>query len=144
MIARRGNTNEATKNNQESDKVVIDGLMTAEDLALIGQNAGAQTIEQLRQLYPKNAELEAKELEIMSDEALIKKLRIAGKNNDEKINAFYENQLYKDRIRQTRSEIQRLNKEYEKTHEENLIYEKDRKIRELENELVKYREKTNQ
>lgn len=142
MKIRQGNKNTATINNQESDKVVIDGLVTAEDLAIIGQNAGVQTIEQLRQLYPKNVELEERELEIMNNDALIEKLRIAGKDNDEKINAFYQNQLYKDKIVKTRAEIQRINKEYEKTREENLIFEKDRKIRELEDELVKYKNKT--
>lgn len=141
MLVRKANKNQAITNNQESDKVVIDGLMTAEDLAIVGQRAGMQTIEQLRQLYPQNLELEQRELEIMSDEALVEKLRIAGKDNDEKINAFYQNQLYKDKINKTRAEIQRLNKEYERTHEENLIFEKDRKIRELENELVKYKNK---
>lgn len=141
MLVRKANKNQAIANNQESDKVVIDGLMTAEDLALVGQRAGMQTIEQLRQLYPHNLELEKRELEIMNDEALVEKLRIAGKDNDEKINAFYQNQLYKDKINQTRAEIQRLNKEYQRTHEENLIFEKDRKIRELENELVKYKNK---
>lgn len=141
MLVRKANKNQAIANNQESDKVVIDGLMTAEDLSIVGQRAGMQTIEQLRQLYPRNLELEQRELEIMSDEALVEKLRVAGKDNDEKINAFYQNQLYKDKINQTRAEIQRLNKEYERTHEENLIFEKDRKIRELENELVKYKNK---
>lgn len=141
MLTRKINKNYPIINNQESDKVVIDGLMTAEDLTMIGQEAGAKTIEQLRALYPKNIELEQREIEIMSDEELTKKLRIAGKDNDEKINAIYQNQLLKNKIRETRTEVQRLNKEFERTHEENLIYEKDRKIRELENELVKYKNK---
>lgn len=141
MLIRKPNNNMPIENNQESDKVVIDGLMTAEDLTVLGQQAGAKTIEQLRSLYPKNIELEKKELEIMSDEALIEKLRIAGKDNDEKINAIYKNQLLKNKIKETRNEIQRLNQEYKKTHEENLIFEKDRKIRELENELEKARQK---
>ena len=72
---------------------------------------------------------------------LTRKLRTAGKDNDEKINSIYQNQLLKDKIRETRAEVQRLNKEFKRTHEENLIYEKDRKIRELENELVKYKNK---
>nr|DAT93980.1 MAG TPA: hypothetical protein [Microviridae sp.] len=141
MLIRKPNSNMPIRNNQESDKVVIDGLMTAEDLTILGQEAGSKTIEQLRSLYPKNKELEEKELEIMSDDALAKKLRIAGKDNDEKINAIYQNQLLKNKIKETRSEIQRLNVEYNRTHEENLIFEKDRKIRELENELEKARQK---
>lgn len=141
MLIRKPNKNSPIINNQESDKVVIDGLMTAEDLSLIGQEAGVKTIEQLRSLYPKNAELEARELEIMNDEELAKKLRIAGKDNDEKINAIYQNQLLKNKINETRTEIQRLNEEFKRTHEENLIFEKDRKIRELENELEKAKQK---
>lgn len=141
MKIRKGHNNIPIKNNQESDKVVIDGLMTAEDLSHLGTTAGINTIEQLKAMYPKNLELEQKELEIMSDEALTQKLRIAGKDNDEKINAIYQNQLLKNKISQTRNEIQRLNKEYQKSHEENLIYEKDRKIRELEETLEKYKSK---
>lgn len=141
MLIRKPNQNSPTINNQESDKVVIDGLMTAEDLSIIGQEAGMKTIEQLRALYPKNQELESRELEIMSNEALANKLRMAGKDNDEKINAIYQNQLLKNKINETRAEIQRLNKEFERTHEENLIFEKDRKIKELENELEKAKQK---
>lgn len=141
MLTRKSNKNYPITNNQESDKVVIDGLMTAEDLTLIGQEAGAKTIEQLRTLYPKNIDLEKREMEIMSDEELTRKLRIAGKDNDEKINSIYQNQLLKNKIRETRAEVQRLNKEFERTHEENLMFEKDRRIRELENELEKAKQK---
>lgn len=141
MKIRKPNVNEPIYNNQKSDKVVIDGLMTAEDLSALGTQAGINTIEQLKAMYPKDLNLEARELEIMSDEALTNKLREAGKDNDEKINAIYQNQLLKNKINETRNEIQRLNKEYKKSHEENLIYEKDRKIRELENTLKEYKEK---
>ncbi len=141
MKLKKPNITKPIENNQESDKVVIDGLMTAEDLTDLGVKAGMNTIEQLRAMYPKTPELEKRELEIINDEALAEKLRIAGKDNDEKINAIYQNQLLKNKINETRSEIQKLNKEYQKTHEENLIYEKDRKIRELETELKKFQEK---
>lgn len=141
MKIRKPNNNKPTANNQESDKVVIDGLMTAEDLTDLGVRAGINTIEQIRAMYPKNEELEKRELEIMSDEELVKKLRIAGKDNDEKINAFYQNQLIKNKIKETRDEIQKLDKEYKKSHEENIVYEKDRKIRELEETIEKYKNK---
>ena len=143
MKIRQPNKTEPRQNNQESDKVVIDGLMTAEDLTDLGVKAGINTIEQLRAMYPKNPELEKRELEIMSDEALVERLRLAGKDNDEKINAIYQNQLLKNKIHETRNEIQRLNKEYKKSHEENLIYEKDRKIKELEETIEKYKNKIN-
>ena len=143
MKIRQPNKTEPRQNNQKSDKVVIDGLMTAEDLTDLGIKAGINTVEQLRAMYPKNPELEKRELEIMSDEALVEKLRLAGKDNDEKINAIYQNQLLKNKINETRNEIQRLNKEYKKSHEENLIYEKDRKIKELEETIEKYKNKVN-
>ena len=116
--------------------------MTAEDLTDLGTRAGMNTIEQLKIMYPKNEKLEKRELEIMSDEKLVEKLRAAGKDNDEKINAIYQNQLFKNKINETRAEIQRINKEYKKTHEENLIYEKDRKIKELEEELKNFKNNT--
>lgn len=141
MKIRTPNKTEPTKNDQKSDKVVIDGLMTAEDLTDLGTRAGINTIEQLKAMYPKNPELEQRELDIMTNEALTEKLRAAGKDNDEKINAIYQNQLLKNKINETRGEIQRLNKEYEKSHEENLIYEKDRKIRELEQTIAEFKEK---
>ena len=141
MKIRKPNITEPITNNQESDKVIIDGLMTAEDLVDLGVNAGVNTIEQLRAMYPKNPELEKRELEMMSDEKLAEKLRIAGKDNDEKINAIYQNQLLKNKINETRTEIQKLNKEFKKTHEQNLVYEKDRKIKELEDALEKYKNK---
>ena len=141
MKIRKPNKTKPTENDQKSDKVVIDGLMTAEDLTDLGVKAGVNTIEHLRAMYPKNPELEKKELEIMSDEALAEKLRIAGKDNDEKINAIYQNQLLKNKINETRTEIQKLNQDYKKTHEENIIYEKDRKIRELEETIEKYKNK---
>ena len=141
MKLRRGNHTAPIANSQESDKVVIDGLMTAEDLTNLGQVAGMNTIEQLRAMYPKNTELEKRELDLMSDEALTAKLRIAGKDNDEKINAIYKNQLLKNKINETRNESQKLNKEFQKSHEENILYEKDRKIRELEETIEKYKNK---
>ena len=36
---------------------------------------------------------------------------------------------------------QRLNKEYKEKREENIIYEKDRKIKELEDAIEKYKNK---
>ena len=143
MKIRKPNKNKPITNDQQSDKVVIDGLMTAEDLVDFGVKAGVNTIEQLRTMYPKNVELEEREKEIMSDEALAEKLRIAGKDNDEKINAIYQNQLLKNKIKETRDEIQKLNKDYKKSHEENILYEKDRKIKELEDELEKFKNKLN-
>ena len=137
MRIRRGNTNKPIENNQESDKVCIDGLMKTEDLVSYGQLAGMQTIEELRKIYPKNAEYEEKERIIMNDDELTLKLRAAGKDNDEKINAVYQNQKLKEKIRDTRDKINSLNKEYEQTHQENIIYQKNQKIRELEDEIAR-------
>ena len=137
MKIRKGNDSKPVENNQESDKVCIDGLMKTEDLVSYGQIAGMQTIEELRKLYPKNAEYEEREKIIMNDEELTLKLRAAGKDNDEKINAVYQNQKLKEKIRDTRDKINSLNKEYEQTHQENIIYQKNQKIRELENEIAR-------
>ena len=82
-------------------------------------------------MYPHNPDLQAKEEAIISDSALVEKLRIAGKDNDEKINALYSNQKIKQKIKETRDSLNKLNKEYEKTHENNLIYQKDQKIKEI-------------
>lgn len=142
MKIRKGNPNIPAINNQKSDKVIIDGLMTAEDLVSLGSQAGMHTIEQLKAMYPHNPDLKAKEEAIISDSALVEKLRIAGKDNDEKINALYSNQKIKQKIKETRDSINKLNKEYKETHENNLIYEKDRKIKELEEALAKANIKT--
>lgn len=137
MKIRKGNANKPIENNQESDKVCIDGLMRTEDLVSYGQIAGMQTIEELRKMYPKNAEYEEKERIIMNDDELTLKLRAAGKDNDEKINAVYQNQRLQEKIRNTRNKINSLNKEYEQTHQENIIYQKNQKIRELEDEIAR-------
>lgn len=137
MKIRKGNDSKPVENNQESDKVCIDGLMKTEDLVSYGQIAGMQTIEELRKMYPKNTEYEERERIIMNDEELTLKLRAAGKDNDEKINAVYQNQKLKEKIRDTRNQINSLNKEYEQTHQENIIYQKNQKIRELEDEIAK-------
>ena len=142
MKVRKANPNIPTINNQKSDKVIIDGLMTAEDLVSLGSQAGINTIEQLKAMYPHNPDLQAKEEAIISDSALVEKLRIAGKDNDEKINALYSNQKIKQKIKETRDSLNKLNKEYEKTHENNLIYQKDQKIKELEEALSKANIKT--
>ena len=142
MKIRKPNANNPTINNQKSDKVIIDGLMTAEDLVSLGSQAGINTIEQLKAMYPHNPDLIKKENAIISDSALVEKLRIAGKDNDEKINALYSNQKIKQKIKETRDSINKLNKEYEKTHENNLIYQKDQKIKELEEALSKANIKT--
>ena len=44
-------------------------------------------------------------------------------------------------IKETRTEINKLNKDFERTHEENKLYEKDRKIKELEDALKEYQNK---
>ena len=141
MKIRKGNDTNPITNNQESDKVVIDGLMTAEDLVALGRNAGMNTIEQLKIMYPKNEEYEKFELEKINEENLTKELRKAGQQNDEKINSIYANQLAKEEITKTKKEIERLQNEYQKTKDNKLIEEKDKKIRELQEKVDKLSKK---
>ena len=137
MKIRKGNNTEPIKNNQENDNVVIDGLMTAEDLVNIGKKAGMNTIEQLRLMYPKNENYEKFELEKINEENLTKELRRAGKQNDEKINSIYSNQIAKEEIRKTKNEITRLNEEYQNTKNKRIMEEKDEQIRMLQEKLNK-------
>lgn len=127
--------NMPTVNNQESDKVIVEGVCTAEDLWERGQLAGQQTIEALKRMYPKSPELEEKELELMNNEPFIDSLRQACKENKEKIDSIYSNQRIKDAIRQTRDKVNKLSKEYEETKQNNILYEKDKLIRELQQKL---------
>lgn len=143
MIIRKAHKEEAIKNNQESDKVIIDGLMTTEELTEMGQRAAINTKDVLMRMYPKNPELEIKELDMINDEAFNQRLAQLTETNSEGIEAFYANQKLKDKINQTRNEIQKLNKKYRTTKEQNLIYEQNRKIEELTNQLKEAREKAN-
>ena len=143
MITRKPHGEKATKNNQESDKVIIDGLMTTEELTTMGQRAAINTKDVLMKMYPKNPELEAKELDLINDEAFTNRLRELSNSNEEGIEAFYSNQKLKDKIHSTRVELQKLNKEYSKTKEQNLIYQQNQKINELTAELENLKKQTN-
>lgn len=143
MKIRKPHGEIAIKNNQESDKVVIDGLMTTEELTQIGQRAAINTKDVLMRMYPKNPELEAKEIDIINDEAFAKRLAELTQANEEGIEAFYSNQILKEKIQNTRTELQKLNKKYTKTKEQNLIYEQNRKIEELTNALKEAQKKIN-
>lgn len=85
--------NPATKNNQESDKVIVEGVCTAEDLWERGQLAGQQTIEALKRMYPKSLEIEEKELELMNNQPFVDSLRQACKENKEKIDSIFSYQF---------------------------------------------------
>lgn len=137
MKVRKNNTNYPIINDQKSDKVVIDGLMTAEELTRLGTEAGRLTTEQLNRLYPKNTEAELKELNVIEDEAFVDKLRELEHFNSENIEAYYNNELLKNKIHETRQKINKLNKEYERTRENNLIYEKDKEIANLKKQVAK-------
>lgn len=141
MKVKAGNKTTPTINNQESDKVIIDGLMTPEDIMAYGQLSSEATLEKMRQLYPKNSENELKELALMEDEAFTKELSKLTEYSKENIEAFYQNQLLKDKIQKTRNRLGEIYKEYQKTKENNLIYQKDEEIKKLKEELEKYNKK---
>lgn len=119
-------------NNQASDKVVVDGVCTSEDLVQMGTLSGQATIEQLKKMYPKSIEKETFEMEKILDDRFNKLLRTESQKNKEKIDTIYSNQLIKNKIMETRNEIININEQLKKTRENNLIYQKDAKIRELE------------
>ena len=141
MLARKGNKTIPIINNQESDKVIIDGLMTTEDLVLQGTTAAQNTIEMLKKMYPHNPQIEEAEKKIMQDEFLQYQLEKIGVENKEQIEAYYANQVLKDKILKTKNEIERLNKKYENEKENNLIYEKEAKIKELEDTILQLKSK---
>ena len=64
-----------------------------------------------------------------------------GVENKEQIEAYYANQVLKDKILKTKNEIERLNKKYENEKENNLIYEKEAKIKELEDTILQLKSK---
>lgn len=139
MLVRRPNKTKPIVNNQESDKVIIDGLMTTEDIIDIGRRAGENTIETLKRLYPKNAEYEMRELAAMNDESFTNAIRAVSDYNKEGIDLFYSNQKLKAKISETKNRLVTMQKEYEKTKEQNILYEQKREIERLTNELNEYK-----
>lgn len=133
MKIRKPNDNppKAT-DNTISDMVVVEGYTSPEEILERGQLASENTIEALKRMYPKTPELETRERELMLNKEFNKELMAIMSENKEKIDNIYLAHSMRERIKSLNNEIKSINEEIQKTHESNLIYEKDRKIKELE------------
>ena len=132
MNLRKPNKNIPLINNQEDDKVVVDGFLSPAEIVERGRLSAKSTIEQMKMLYPHSEEAQVREREMMVDEALNKELKALEIENKEKISAFYAKHKIKDKIKSIKNELSNLNSEFEKTKHISLIEEKNRKIKELE------------
>ena len=138
MTIRKPNNNPAREtDNSISDMVVVEGYTSPEEILERGQLASENTIEALKRMYPKTPELEVKEKELMLDKKFNKELMAIMSENKEKIDNIYLAHSMRERIKSLNNEIKSINEEIQKSHETNLIYEKDRKIKELEDLLKK-------
>lgn len=133
MILRKPNKNKPIKNNQEDDKVIVDGFMSASEIVERGKLAAYNTIEAMKAMYPHSPELRLIEEENIANEELNKVLRSIELENKEGISAFYAKHNIKEKIKSLKSELDSLNNQYAETRRTSLLYEKENKIRELEN-----------
>ena len=115
--------------------VVVEGYTSPEEILERGQLASENTIEALKRMYPKTPELEAREKELMLNKQFNKELMAVMSENKEKIDGVYLAHSMRERIKSLNNELININEQIQKTHESNLIYEKDRKIKELESLL---------
>lgn len=142
MKIRKPNTNMPREtDNSISDMVVVEGYTSPEEILERGQLASENTIEALKRMYPKTPELETKERELMLNKQFNKELMSIMSENKEKIDGIYLAHSMRERIKSLNNELKSINEEIQKTHESNLIYEKDRKIKELEDLLNQARNK---
>lgn len=137
MTLRLPNKNEPRKtDNTITDYVVVDGITSPEELVERGKLTAENTINFLKEMYPKSPEKEAKERELIVNQEFNKYLRELEKDNKEKISTVYKAHDIRQKIINLKNEITNINDQINKSNEVNLIYQKDAKIRELE-ELLK-------
>ena len=132
MKLRKPNKCEPTTNNQETDNVVVDGVTSPQELLERAEMASQNTIEQLKRLYPKSPEYELKERENIFNQELNKLLNQTEREARDKIDQFYSRHKLKEKINEARNELRRLDNEYKETKKVSAIYEKERRIQELE------------
>lgn len=132
MNLRKPNKCKPIKNNQEDDKVVVDGFMTPSEIVERGKLAAKNTIETMKIMYPHSPEMRIREEEYIANEQLNNALRELENQNKEGISAFYSKHKIKERIRSINADINRLNEEYNETRRTNILYQKENKIKELE------------
>lgn len=132
MKLRKPNNNPPIKNNQEDDKVVVDGFMTPGEIVERGKLAAKNTIETMKLMYPHSPEMRIKEQEYIANKELNDALRELEKQNREGISAFYAKHKIKEKINAIKNEIESLTEEYNETRRTNLLYQKENRIKELE------------
>lgn len=136
MILRKANKTNPIENNQEDDKVVVDGFMTPGEIVERGKLAAQNTIETMKLMYPHSPEMRIKEEEYIANKQLNDALRELESQNKEGISAFYSKHKIKEKIKSINEDIKRLTEEYQETRRTNLLYQKENKIKELE-EIIK-------
>ena len=138
MNIRKPNKSEPRKtDNSITDYVVVEGITSPEELIERGKLTAQNTIEFLKEMYPKSPEKEARERELMLNEEFNKYLRELEKDNKEKISTIYKAHDIRQKIINLKNEITDINSKIKESNEVNLIYQKDIKIRELEELLRK-------
>ena len=133
MKLRKPNKNNPIINDQSDDKVVVDGFMTPGEIVERGKLAAQNTIETMKIMYPHSPESRLREEEYIKNTELNNALRELENQNKEGIAAFYAKHKIKEKIKSIRDEITSLNEEYKETRRTNLLYQKESKIKELEN-----------
>ena len=142
MKIRKANNNNPTKiDNSITDYVVVEGIVSPEELVERGKLTAQNTIEYLKQMYPKSPENEAKERELIVDEKFNKYIRELSKENKDKIDTIYQAHDIRQKIINLKNELTSINDKIKESNEVNLIYQKDAKIRELEALLKEARNK---
>lgn len=133
MKRREPNKCKPITNNQEDDKVVVDGFMTPSEIVERGKLAAKNTIETMKIMYPHSPELRLREEECIKNKELNDALRELEQQNKEGISAFYSKHKIKEKINNIRKDLISLNEDYKETRRTNLLYQKENKIKELEN-----------
>ena len=92
-------------------------------------------------MYPKSPEHEVRERELIMNEKFNQYMRELSEENKDKIETIYQAHDIRQKIINLKNELISINERIKESNEVNLIYQKDAKIRELEELLVKAREK---
>lgn len=141
MKIRKANNNEAVKtDNSITDYVVVEGIISPEEIVERGKLTAQSTIDFLKQLYPKSPEKEARERELILDREFNKYLKQVEEENKEKISTIYNAHDIRQKVINLKNELTEINDKIKKSNEVNLIYQKDAKIRELEKLLKEAQE----
>ena len=132
MKLRKPNSSIPIINDQEDDKVVVDGFMTPGEIVERGKLAAQNTIETMKLMYPHSPEARIREEEYIASTELNNALRELEQQNKEGISGFYAKHKIKEKIKSINEEIKKLSEQYNETRKTNLLYKKENRIKELE------------